>query len=523
MHSSFQLTRRRLLGSVAAVAFAASFPRPAFAQEDAGDVLAGIVEGGPFTRARVVEIARALAQFEFVPPPTDLPDPLKDLTYDQYRDIRFDRDASVWANENLPFQLQLFHRGFYFKEEIEVAIVADDHAEHLPYSPELFDIGKLIEQPMPTDDIGFAGIRLLGRLNHADKFDEVAVFLGASYFRSLGRGQFYGLSARGLALKTGAAEGEEFPLFRAFWVEKPQPDNDTVVVHALLDSVSVTGAYRFTIRPGASTLMDVEATLFPRVDLEKVGLAPGTSMFFFGPNGRETVDDWRPEVHDSDGLLILNGRGERIWRPLANPNKLQMSAFMDAAPRGFGLMQRNRDAESFQDFESHYERRPSLWVEPVGDWGRGAVLLVEIPSDSEINDNIVAFWQPQELLTAGSEISFAYRLFWGENPAPDGSGPRVESTRRGRATLRGESPVRRFVLDYSPLQTPLPDGDEPKATVTASTGKVSDVTMEKNPLTQGWRLTFKLDPEDAETIELRAVADFNGNPPAETWLYRWTA
>jgi periplasmic glucans biosynthesis protein len=368
MYSSFELTRRRLLGSVAAAAFAASFPRPAFAQEDASDVLTGIIEGGPFTRARVVEIARALAQFEFVPPPTDLPDPIQDLTYDQYRDIRFDRDASIWADEKLPFQLQLFHRGFYYKEEIEVAIVADDRAEHLPYSPELFDIGKLIEQPMPTDDIGFAGIRLLGRLNHADKFDEVAVFLGASYFRSLGRGQFYGLSARGLALKTGATEGEEFPLFRAFWVEKPQPDNDTIVVHALLDSVSVTGAYRFTIRPGASTLMDVEATLFPRVDLEKVGLAPGTSMFFFGPNGREDVDDWRPEVHDSDGLLILNGRGERIWRPLANPNKLQMSAFMDAAPRGFGLMQRNRDAESFQDFESHYERRPSLWVEPVGDW-----------------------------------------------------------------------------------------------------------------------------------------------------------
>lgn len=516
-----RLTRRRLLASVALAAVAVG-TRGAFAQEVAEDALAAIIAGGAFTRATVAELARALAASDYISPTTELPDVIGDLTYDQFRDIRFDRASAVWTEEGLPFRMEMFHRGFYYKEEIEVAIVENEEARHLPYSPEFFDFGPLVPGDPPTDDIGFAGIRLLAPMNRADVFDEIAVFLGASYFRSLGRNQFYGISARGLALKTGAPEGEEFPLFRAFWVEKPLPDSETIVVHALLDSVSVAGAYRFTIRPGEATTMDVEAVLFPRVDLESVGLAPGTSMFYFGANGRERVDDWRPEVHDSDGLLIVNGRGERIWRPLANPRKLQISAFVDAGPRGFGLLQRNRDPDSYQDFESHYNQRPSLWVEPVGDWGQGAVVLVEIPSDSEINDNIVSFWQPKQPIAAGSEFSFAYRLFWGDDPIPPGGGAKVIATRRGRGTLRGESPVRRFVIDYALPERVSADIEEPEPRVSAGAGTISEINMERNPLTGGWRLTFKLDPEGAEAIELRADVDFGG-VPTETWLYRWTA
>ena len=402
--------------------------------------LAKITAEGPFSRATVVEIARALSQADFVPPPTDLPDPIKNLTYEQYRDIRSDRNAAIWADEGLPFRMQLFHRGFYYKEEIDVGIVDDGGVHHLAYSPKLFDAGKLVPKPLPSEDIGFAGIRLLGHINSPDSFDEIAVFLGASYFRSLGRGQVYGLSARGLALKTAAPEGEEFPIFRAFWVEKPMADSETVVVHALLDSVSVTGAYRFSIRPDESMIVDVEATLFPRVDLTKVGLAPASSMFFFGPNDRTNFDDYRPEVHDSDGLLMINGRGERIWRPIANPKSLQVSAFVDAAPRGFGLTQRNRDPARYQDFEASYEKRPSLWIEPVGDWGRGAVMLIEIPSDSEINDNIVAYWQPKDPIKAGSEFAFAYRQFWGGEPAPQPGWRTIQATRVGRWAAAGRFP-----------------------------------------------------------------------------------
>lgn len=517
-------TRRQVLASAAFATVALYLPDIARAEDDeVSAALAKITAEGPFTRATVVEIARTLSKSDFVPPPTDLPDPIKNLTYEQYRDIRFERNAAIWEDEGLPFRLQLFHRGFYYKEEIDVGIVDDDGIHHLAYSPNLFDAGKLVPKPLPTDDIGFAGIRLLGHINSPDKFDEIAVFLGASYFRSLGRGQVYGVSARGLALKTADPEGEEFPLFRAFWIEKPMADSETVVVHALLDSVSVSGAYRFSIRPDESMIVDVEATLFPRVDLTKVGLAPASSMFFFGTNDRTNFDDYRPEVHDSDGLLMVNGRGERIWRPISNPKSLQVSAFIDAAPRGFGLTQRMRDPNAYQDFEANYEKRPTLWIEPVGDWGRGAVMLVEIPSDSEINDNIVAYWQPKEMIKAGSEFSFAYRQYWGGEPSPQPGVATIQATRVGRWALQGDSPERRFVIDYQPPKdAATASGDPPPASVTANTGAVSETTMQPNPLTGGWRLSFKLDPQDATLVELRAVVSIGG-VSAETWLYRWTA
>jgi len=521
---SYMPTRRNFLTSAATLFAAAAVPYAALAANPPSAALAAVLTDGQFQRSTVIEIARNLAKSDYVPPDTDLPDPIKNLTYDQYRDIHPNRAAAVWAKEGLPFRLELFHRGFYYKERIDVAVVTDNQARHLAYSPGFFQFGKLVPQPLPKDDIGYAGIRLLtNRINRPEVFDEVAVFQGASYFRSLGRDQVFGISARGLALKTGAPEGEEFPIFRAFWVETPAKDSDTIVVNALLDSKSVAGAYRLTIRPGLPTVMDVEASLFPRVELTKVGLAPGTSMFYFDANGRDRADDWRPEVHDSDGLLMVNGHGERLWRPLANPRTLQISAFLDSGPRGFGLIQRNRDPKSYEDFESRYERRPSLWVEPVGDWGKGTVTLVEIPSDSEANDNIVAYWAPEQPIAAGTEYAFAYRLTWGNEPAqPPGLGV-VQATRRGRATLRGASPVRHFVVDYGFPDAGTTVAVDPKADVTASAGTVSEVNVEPNPLNGGWRLSFKLDPGNAASIELRAVLKMEDGRPMETWVYRWTA
>jgi len=393
-------------------------------------------------------------------------------------------------------------------------------ARRLAYSPGMFKTGKLASRPLPAEDIGFAGLRILAHVNDPERFDELVVFQGASYFRSLGSGQSYGLSARGLAIKTG--ELEEFPLFRAFWVEKPTASSDRITVYALLDSESVTGAYRFTIAVGTATVMDVEAVLFPRVTLAKFGLAPGTTMFFFSANGREGVDDYRPEVHDSDGLRIANGRGEHIWRPLANPRTLQVSAFVDESVRGFGLIQRDRDYATYQDYNAQYERRPNLWVEPIGAWGRGHVVLVEIPSQSEVNDNIVAYWQPETPIAAGSELRSSYRLSWGNGPGFDGA--IVLSTRRGRGLLGGPSPVRRFVIDYVMSGVPQSEPKKwPEPAVTASAGKVKDVTVDKNPVTGGWRVTFSLDPEYASLVELRCDLTFEDRRPAEVWLYRWTA
>jgi glucans biosynthesis protein len=523
----FRPTRRQLLASGAVVLGSAMLGGSANALDvKPGEAAAAnpVMVEGPFDRSAVSALARALAQAEYKPPPNELPTEIGDLSYDQYRDIRFRPAASIWAEEGLPFQLQFFHRGFYYKDAIDISVVEDGQAKHLPYSPDMFDFGPLVPRPLPTGDIAFAGFRVHGPINKPDYFDEVAVFLGASYFRSLGKGQAYGLSARGLALKTAEPEGEEFPIFRNFWVERPLKESETLVIHALLDSPSVAGAYRLTIRPGLPTTMDVEADLFPRVDLVKVGLAPATSMFFFGPNDRADIDDYRPEVHDSDGLLMLNGRGERLWRPLANPKTLQISSFVDAGPRGFGLIQRDRDVKAYEDIEAAYERRPSLWVEPVGDWGQGAVTLIEIPTDAEIHDNIVAYWQPKTPIPAGSEYAFSYRLSWGNGPTADPGTVVAGETRVGRASAQGPTPVRHFVVDYA-----IPDSsqgmpkDDPTAKVSASGGEVNHVVIARNPLAGGWRVSFHLDPKSETLIELRLELAFPDGRPAETWMYRWTA
>lgn len=522
-NQSSALTRRDLLGSSAAAAILSSLPEALSLVDVAFAAPVGAIPDGPFQRSLVIEAARKISQAPYVAPAADLPDVLRDLNYDQYRDIRFRPEASIWGNTDLKFRAQLFHRGFYFKDRVDISIVENGVSRRLIYTPEMFNYGPLVPK-IPPSDTGFAGFRLHAPINRGDYFDEVVVFQGASYFRSLGRDQNYGLSARGLALKTADAEGEEFPIFRAFWIEAPIRGGSSIVVHALLDSPSVAGAYRFTIRPGLPTSVDVEATLFPRVELNRVGLAPGTTMFFFSGNGRERVDDYRPEVHDSDGLLMINGHGERLWRPLANPRVLQVSAFQDAGPRGFGLVQRSRDFGVYQDIEAAYERRPTMWIEPVGDWGKGAVQLVEIPSDSEINDNIVAYWAPRDPIPAGAEYTFAYHSFWGNDPAYAESGVIVCETRSGRANLEGPGPERLFVVDFAPAnKAAAKNGPLPKATAVTSAGKVANVTVSPNPAIGGWRVSFHLDPAGAKLAELRAGLTFADGRPTETWVYRWTA
>jgi glucans biosynthesis protein len=488
------------------------------------------IRDGTFDRDTVTELARRLSRSPFAPPKTPLPKALTDLDYDHYRDIRVRPSSTIWADKGGPFRLQLLPRGFVFTDPVEVALVAKGRSERVAYKPDFFVTGDVMKSPLPTDDIGFSGFRALFPINRRSVFDEVAVFQGASYFRSLGETQVYGLSARGLANKTAEPEGEEFPVFRAFWIEEPAARApQTLVVHALLDSPSVAGAYHFQIHPGHdathATTMDIEAVLFPRADLGKVGLAPATSMFMFSPNGRGSSDDFRPEVHDSDGLLVFNGRGEHIWRPLQNPAQVEVSAFLDANPVGFGLLQRDRNPADYQDFEAVYDRRPSLWLEPVGDWGQGAVVLTEIPSDAEIHDNIVAFWRPKAALPAGKEYRYAYRASWGDGPRAALERARVVATRRGRADIRGPTPVRRFVIDYLPAakmarapRTPLP-----QAKVSASAGAIKDIVVADNPIIGGYRLSFVFDPRPAKSADLRADLTFSGRQTAETWVYRWTA
>ena len=507
MNESPPLNRREFLKSAAAVPMAAAVSHGAVSGASAADQ--------PFDSSHVRELARSLAAKPFEAPDLKLPDPFGDLSYDDYRSIRFRPERALWRDQNLPFEVQFFHRGFVYRNRVDILEVADGRAVPVPYQREDFSFGTHTA-PAQGSDLGFAGFRVHAPINRQGYKDEVCVFLGASYFRAVAKGETYGLSARGLAIDTGESKGEEFPVFKTFWIEKPSANATAMVVHALLDSKSATGCCRFTIRPGETTVFDVEASLYPRVDLDHAGLAPMTSMFFFGPNDRNDTDDFRPAVHDSDGLAIFNGRGEQLWRPLSNPRDLQVSVFGDLNPRGFGLMQRERDFAAYQDLESRFERRPSLWVEPIGDWGEGAVVLFEIPTKAEIHDNIAAFWRPKTALRAKGEHNLTYRLHWG--PDASKANTLARFTRTGIGTRDG---AKLFVLELAGDRLKGLDPESVKGVVSANNADVTNIVVQRNPETNGWRLSFQCAVDDMP-VELRAVLLHNDEQVSETWIYRWT-
>ena len=469
----------------------------------------------PFDYDTLVARAADLAAKPFVAPQSTQGTAFGRLTYDQYRSIRFQTGASIWEHENRNFTVDLFHPGFIYDTPVKVNLVVGGMARRVLFTNKVFDYGKDVPAVEGDEDLGYSGFRVRAPINRPDYLDEFLVFQGASYFRAVARDQAYGLSARGLAVRTARPDGEEFPVFSEFWIERPPEHASEITIHALLESVSVVGAYRFKVRPGTETIMDVDATLVPRVELKHFGIAPLTSMFLFDASNRSRFDDFRDAVHDSDGLEIVNGQGERIWRPLANPRTLQVSAFVDANPRGFGLIQRKRQFADYEDAEARYDRRPSVWVEPRGQWGTGDVELVEIPTDREIHDNIVAYWQPATPLPAHQPAAFSYRLRWTAEPL-DESLARVVATRSGRAV---NSDARSFVIDY---QSPAAAPDDLEVQVTSSSGKILNPRGESVAAAGVYRAAFELDPGRSDAIELRVVLTTKNHPWSETWLYRWT-
>lgn len=474
-------------------------------------------QAGPFDRSIVRQLARETASKPYKAPETKLPDNLKDLDYDRYRQIRFLPERALWRGEKLPFEVQFFHRGFFYEPRIDIYEVVNGQATKVAYRSGDFSFGTNT-QPAPDIDLGFAGFRIHAPINRPDYYDEVCVFLGASYFRAVAKGETYGLSARGLAINTAEPKGEEFPLFRTFWIERPARNANSIVVHALLDSESTTAAYRFTVRPGETTVFDVELAVYPRVALDHAGLMPMTSMFFFGANDRKEVDDFRPSVHDSDGLAIYNGRGEELWRPLNNPRDLQISTFADQNPRGFGLMQRQKNFFAYQDLESTFEKRPSLWAEPIGDWGEGSVQLIEIPTKEEVHDNIAAFWRPRDALQAKGEHTYTYRLHWGPDTPKASSLARFSRTGVG---AKGDG-FRIFVLDLVSDRLKSVDPSGIRGDVTAGKAEIRNIVTQPNPATGGWRLSFELSTKEKPPIELRASLMQGDAAISEVWVYRWT-
>lgn len=472
----------------------------------------------PFSLAALIEEARALAKASYSARPM-VPQVWRDLSYDQYKSIWFKQDQALWQNTNSPYRVDFFHPGLYFERPVQINIVEGGMAKRLGFDAELFE--KTDQVPdLPVDDsLGFSGFRLRTEIETPGIFQEFMVMQGASYFRAIAKGQDYGLSARGLVLNTADPKGEEFPDFTKFWIERPASGDNTIVIHALMDSPSAAGLYSFIVDPGSPTVMDVSAHLFARTELHHIGLGPLTSMFLFDETNRSRFDDFRPAVHDSDGLLIQNGAGEVLWRALANPKNLQVSSFVDDGPKGFGLMQRPRAFSDFADLEASYHNRPGLWVEPSENWGKGSVTLVEIPANREIYDNIVAYWRPRTPIPEGGEHSFAYRLSWGGEPQVAKPKARVINTRMGKRFLGGYIAT----IDFADHAVVPEDLSSVTLHVSSNTGEVSEGILQRNPDTGGTRLAFTFDPGDERSMELRAQLMYEGSMISEVWLYRWTA
>ncbi|MEJ2687771.1 MAG: glucan biosynthesis protein [Gammaproteobacteria bacterium] len=526
---SMKLTRRRFLQAMEALGVVAATSWLDIGHgQSAPDNGSGLQFGPPqpFDYERLKSRARALAQKPFNPAPVPHPALLDKITYDVYQQIRFRNRDALWRDDRHPFPIEFFHLGKYARRPVRIYALADGVARRIQYSPALFDYGHSGLRPDAPPDLGFSGFRVM---NVGEEKGDWLAFQGASYFRSAGPLNQYGLSARGIAVDTAVpGQKEQFPDFTAFWLEEPAGGDDTLTVYALLDGLSLTGAYRIVCRKQAHAITtDVHAELFQRRGIARLGLAPLTSMYWYSETNERTGKDWHPEIHDSDGLAMWTGKGERIWRPLNNPPRVQTNSFVDHNPKGFGLLQRDRNFDHYLDDSAYYNRRPSAWVEPKGDWGSGAVMLVEIPTDSETNDNIVAFWHPSRHAASGTTWSLDYRLYWVAQEPFLPAVARVVATRLGQPGIPGQHAKRdphgrKFVIEFTggPLAT-MKQRFDIDAVVSTSRGSVSERHVLKILGTNRWRAQFDLHVLGTEPVNLRCYLRLGDRTLSETWLYQY--
>lgn len=481
-------------------------------------------EGG-FDLEQVVDRARQLAAERHVPP-ASVPRFLRELDYDAWRNIRFDPEQSLWREDGGPFQAMLVLPGLYYWHPVSLNVVEQGEVRSVPFerSQYLF-ADRELERRVPSD-LGHAGFTLTHPLSgRIGEYNQFLVFAGASYFRAVGRDSHFGLSARGLAVDTGLPRGEQFPAFTTFWLVRPEPGAHSMVVYALLEGEQVTGAYRFDVTPGDPTLIGVQAVLFPRRAIELPGLAPLTSMFFHGRHTPRPRGEWRPQVHDSDGLLMRDAdSGEWLWRPLINPEVLTQDFFEVGELSGFGLLQRDREFTSYQDLEAHYHRRPSAWVTPVGRWGAGRVVLTQLPTPDETHDNIVAFWQPASLPEQG-EYRFAYTLAIGAGDLARHELGQVRHTLVGDGNRIGGGNVEgalRLLVDFSgPALRQLAPTAAVTGQVTALEGsELVEQFVQYNAPCGCWRLSMLVRPGPSGELAVRAYLRHGDDSLTETWSYR---
>lgn len=473
--------------------------------------------------------ARDLVARPWSAPDESLPTELADLDYSAYQAIRYRPEAALWKGTS-SFEAQLLPRGSLFRTPVRIHVVDGDEVTELAFDPSFFRFDAPLDgvSDEARSALGYSGFRVHFPINDPGVADEIVVFQGASYFRLLGPGQVHGLSARGLAIDIGEYAGEEFPYFTDFWLVRPAEGDSSLVFQALLDSPSVTGAYRFELVPGSATELSVDARLFAREDIPRLGVAPFSSMYLYGPSDGALYDDYRTQVHDSDGLMMLTRVGEWIWRPLANRRELRVTRLQDGEPQGFGLAQRARDFEEYLDLETQYHRRPSAWVATEGgDWGVGGVELLEAPTDSEFADNIAASWVPEAPFLAGETRHYRYRIVTFDRRLEHQTLAQVERTRVGRDALPGQTDARpeshrRIVIDFvdGPLNRLDPDVSI-RAVAATSAGEISDLHTLPLPGDHGRRVSFRLIPLDGEPADMRLHLEIDGERVSETWSYVW--
>ena len=487
----------------------------------------------PFSLDDVAARARELAAAPYQAPASNLPPAFANMQFADYMKIRPRPERFEWHDQGTPFRLNFYHQGMQFNAPVRISEIVDGQAREIRYEADRFDFGDLQFDKQTTSQLGYAGFRVLYPVNENGKLDEVMSLLGASYFRVIGKGQVYGLSSRGLAIDTAPPGGEEFPRFREYWIQRPAPQDRELVIYALLDSPRATGAYRFVLKPGADTVLDVQANVFVRGDIGMLGIAPLTSMFLYGPNQRwpEHMQNFRPAIHDSNGLAIHAGNGEWIWRPLNNPRAVAISAFQVENPKGFGLLQRSHDFHDYEDLKDRYDRRPSAWIEPQGDWGKGHVTLMEIPTADETNDNIVAFWTPEAPARKGQELKLSYRMHWTMNePALHASNNawvrqtfQTESEQYQPNLIRQRDGSTALMIDFEgPALAQLPaDAAVQTQLSTNANAELLESSLQHNPAIRGWRLTLRVKVKDpTQVTEMRAALAQGGKAISETWSFQ---
>ncbi len=498
--------------------------------------LLGAATAQAFSLDDVTARAKALAGRPYQAAVSNLPPVFSKMQFADYQRIQPRRDQFEWHDRDTPFRLAFYHQGMHFSTPIVINEVVGGQVHEIKYDPAKFDFGGLSFDADATRNLGYAGFRVLYPINRDGVQDEIMSMLGASYFRVIGKGQIYGLSARGLAIDTAWKDGmaEEFPRFREFWIERPKPQDRFLVIYALMDSPRATGAYRFVLRPGEDAVLDVESRVFLRGHINKLGVAPLTSMFLYGPNQGVRGNNFRPALHDSNGLAIHTGAGEWLWRPLNNPPLLSVSAFQATDPKGFGLLQRGHEFQRYEDLADRYDLRPSAWIEPRGNWGPGTVQLVEIPTPDETNDNIVAFWTPDVLPPEGQPMRHDYRIHWTMNePALlDKEVGWVRQTLRTDGEIRQANLIRHLdgstalIVDFEgPVLARLAADAAVGAEVSVDdNAELIENVLQRHPAIQGWRLMLRVKVKDpTKPVEMRAALVEGKRALTETWSYQLPA